>query len=71
MGKIIEVNNLVKSFGEVKAVKGIDLFVEEGKLFAFIRTEKWFICVNKVAMGKIKIVNGEVFLCYTLHMQVI
>jgi hypothetical protein len=47
------------------------LFVEEGKLFAFIRTEKWFICVNKVAMGKIKIVNGEVFLCYTLHMQVI
>ncbi|TFZ40222.1 ABC transporter ATP-binding protein [Soehngenia longivitae] len=36
MGKIIEVNNLVKSFGEVKAVKGIDLFVEEGKLFAFL-----------------------------------
>lgn len=71
MGKIIEVNNLVKSFGEVKAVKGIDLFVEEGKLFAFIRTEKWFICVNKVTMGKIKIVNEEVFLCYILHMQAI
>jgi len=40
MGKIIEVNNLVKSFGEVKAVKGIDLFVEEGKLYDFRRTEK-------------------------------
>jgi hypothetical protein len=47
------------------------LFVEEGKLFAFIRTEKWFMCVNKVTMGKIKIVNEEVFLCSILHMQVI
>lgn len=36
MGKIIEVKDLVKSFGDVKAVKGIDFFVEEGKLFAFL-----------------------------------
>lgn len=36
MDKIIEVTNLHKSYGEVKAVKGIDFYVEQGKLFAFL-----------------------------------
>lgn len=36
MKKIIEVRDLFKSFGEIKAVNGIDFFVEEGKLFAFL-----------------------------------
>ena len=36
MEKIIEVKNLCKNYGEVKAVKGIDFFVEKGKLFAFL-----------------------------------
>ncbi len=36
MGKIIEVKNLKKSYGEVKAVKGISFYVETGKLFAFL-----------------------------------
>ena len=36
MEKIIEVKNLRKNYGEVKAVKGIDFFVEKGKLFAFL-----------------------------------
>ncbi len=36
MEKIIEVNNLKKSYGEVKAIKGIDFYVETGKLFAFL-----------------------------------
>lgn len=36
MNKIIEVNNLKKSYGDVKAVKGIDFYVEQGKLFAFL-----------------------------------
>lgn len=36
MGKIIEVKNLTKSYGEIKAVKGIDFYVEAGKLFAFL-----------------------------------
>lgn len=36
MEKIIEVNNLKKSFGEVKAVKGISFSVEKGSLFAFL-----------------------------------
>lgn len=36
MDKIIEVNNLCKSFGEVKAVKGISFSVEKGSLFAFL-----------------------------------
>ncbi|MEG0693710.1 MAG: ATP-binding cassette domain-containing protein [Oscillospiraceae bacterium] len=36
MNKIIEVSNLYKSYGTVKAVKGIDFYVERGKLFAFL-----------------------------------
>jgi multidrug/hemolysin transport system ATP-binding protein len=34
--RIIEVSGLRKSYGEVKAVRGIDFYVEEGKLFAFL-----------------------------------
>ncbi len=33
---IIEVNNLIKNYGNVKAVKGIDFYVNEGDLFAFL-----------------------------------
>lgn len=33
---IIEVENLKKSYGEIKAVKGISFTVEEGSLFAFL-----------------------------------
>ena len=36
MKKIIEVENFVKSYGDVKAVKGISFYVEEGKLFSFL-----------------------------------
>jgi predicted Rossmann fold flavoprotein len=36
MDKIIEVNGLKKSYGEVSAVKGISFYVEAGKLFAFL-----------------------------------
>ena len=36
MSKIIEVRELKKSYGEVKAVRGIDFYVEEGSLFAFL-----------------------------------
>lgn len=36
MSKIVEVKSLVKSYKDVKAVKGIDFYVEEGKLFAFL-----------------------------------
>lgn len=36
MEKIIEVINLHKSYGDVHAVKGIDFYVEKGKLFAFL-----------------------------------
>ncbi|HHW46489.1 MAG TPA: ABC transporter ATP-binding protein [Clostridiales bacterium] len=34
--KIIEVKNLHKSYGDVHAVKGIDFYVESGRLFAFL-----------------------------------
>ncbi|MDR3263824.1 MAG: ATP-binding cassette domain-containing protein [Clostridiales bacterium] len=33
---IIEVNDLKKSYGEIKAVDGISFFADEGKLFAFL-----------------------------------
>lgn len=36
MRRIIEVHDLHKSYGEVKAVDGINFYVEEGKLFAFL-----------------------------------
>lgn len=36
MEKIIEVNGLKKTFGSVRAVNGIDFYVEKGTLFAFL-----------------------------------
>ncbi len=36
MGNVIEVSSLKKSFGDIKAVKGIDFLVERGSLFAFL-----------------------------------
>lgn len=36
MDKIIKVKNLHKSYGAVKAVRGMDFYVERGKLFAFL-----------------------------------
>lgn len=38
MNKIIEVNGLSKSFGNVEAVKNISFHVEEGALFSFLGT---------------------------------
>lgn len=34
MGKIIEIEGIKKSYGEIQAVKGIDFYVEQGSLFA-------------------------------------
>ncbi len=36
MEKIIEVNGLKKSYGNIQAVKGIDFYVERGSFFAFL-----------------------------------
>ncbi|XMB72745.1 ABC transporter ATP-binding protein [Mycoplasmatota bacterium WC30] len=36
MKNIIEVKNLFKSYGLIKAIEGIDFYVEEGSLFAFL-----------------------------------
>lgn len=36
MKKVIEINNLNKSFGELKAVQNLTLSVREGELFAFL-----------------------------------
>ena len=36
MGNVIEIENLYKSYGEVKAVRGISFRVKKGELFAFL-----------------------------------
>lgn len=36
MENIIEIKGLKKSYGDIKAVKGIDFYVEQGTLFAFL-----------------------------------
>lgn len=36
MERAITVHNLTKSYGEIQAVRGIDFYVEKGKLFAFL-----------------------------------
>ena len=36
MDKIIKIDNLCKSFGEVKAVQDLSFSVKEGELFAFL-----------------------------------
>jgi multidrug/hemolysin transport system ATP-binding protein len=36
MSKIIEVTDLKKSYGNIRAVDGISFYVESGKLFAFL-----------------------------------
>lgn len=36
MERIIEISNLHKSYGSIKAVNGLDFYVEEGKMFAFL-----------------------------------
>ena len=36
LSNIIEVTGLRKSYGEVRAVKGLDFYVESGKIFAFL-----------------------------------
>ena len=66
--KIIEVRQLQKSYKDVKAVKGIDFYVEEGELFAFLglngagkSTTIDMLCTFlKLDRGSIKINNYEV-----------
>ena len=63
--KIIEVSNLKKSYGDIEAVKGIDFYVDEGSLFAFLglngagksTTIDMMCTFLKADSGKIKIDN--------------
>ena len=62
MSTMIEIKNLKKSFGDVKAVQGISFSVEEGSLFAFLgvngagkSTTIHIIC------GQLEKDGGEVF----------
>ena len=65
--KIIEVSNLKKSYGDIEAVKGIDFYVDEGSLFAFLglngagksTTIDMMCTFLKADSGKIKIDNYD------------
>lgn len=67
MSDIITVSSLKKSFGKVKAVKGIDFSVEKGSLFAFLgpngagkSTTIDILCtLNKYDAGDIKIAGFD------------
>lgn len=65
---VIEVNNLSKAYGEVKAVDNISFTVEEGELFAFLgvngagkSTTINMICnITKPDSGEIKICGNDI-----------
>ena len=66
--KVIEVNNLSKSYGDLKAVDNISFSVEEGELFAFLgvngagkSTTINMICnITKPDSGDIKICGFDI-----------
>ena len=65
MGNIIEIKNLSKSFGEVKAVNDLSFCVKEGELFAFLgvngagkSTTINIMCAQLVKDSGIIIING-------------
>jgi len=61
MNKIIEINNLHKSFGNVEAVNGIDFYVEAGSLFAFLgQNGAGKSTTINVILGLLKLDRGNV-----------
>ena len=63
MKDIIEIKNLSKSFGEVKAVDDLSFKVKEGELFAFLGTNGAgkSTTINMIS-GQLKKDNGKIFI---------
>ena len=55
--KIIEVSNLKKSYGDIEAVKGIDFYVDEGSLFAFLGLASNFPLISGFTLCNFSIFN--------------
>lgn len=67
MNKIIEISNLKKSYGDIKAVNGIDFYVEEASLFAFLgvngagkSTTIDMLCTHLTPDGGQVLIDGKV-----------
>lgn len=65
MERAVEVQGLVKSYGNVEAVRGIDFYVEKGKFFAFLgpngagkSTTIEILCTALQADGGSAVING-------------
>ncbi|MCQ2569098.1 MAG: ABC transporter ATP-binding protein [Candidatus Saccharibacteria bacterium] len=64
MKKIIEITNLHKSFGDIKAVNGLSLHVNEGDLFAFLGINGAGKSTTISMMcGNLKIDKGSISIC--------
>lgn len=63
-GDIVTINNLVKTFGEVKAVNDLSFRVKKGELFAFLGVNGAGKSTTiSIMSGTLKKDSGEVFIC--------
>lgn len=68
MNKVIEINHLYKNYGEVQAVKDLNLTIEKGEMFAFIgpngagksTTIRTCLGLIKPSSGKVKIFGEDI-----------
>lgn len=64
MKEIIKIENLCKSFGDVKAVNNISLKVKQGEMFAFLGVNGAGKSTTiSMLCGNLKIDSGKIFVC--------
>ncbi len=64
MEHILEINNLYKSFGDIKAVNDLSFHVKKGELFAFLgENGAGKSTTISIICGQLKKDSGEVFVC--------
>lgn len=64
MENVIEINNLVKNFGEIKAVQNLSFKVKKGELFAFLGLNGAGKSTTiSIMCGLLKKDGGKVFIC--------
>ncbi len=61
---VLEIRGLVKSFGEKKVLRGLDLTVPSGSVFGFVgRNGAGKTTAMKAVLGLLKPESGEIFVC--------
>ena len=64
MEEVIKIENLYKSFGDVKAVNDLSLRVKQGELFAFLGINGAGKSTTISMMcGNLKIDSGKIYVC--------